>query len=55
MLSLIRRITAAHTAHVVATTTFCEGCAEPVCTTACRAEAARTRGYERAALATVRI
>ncbi|MDI1463333.1 hypothetical protein QEZ54_20325 [Catellatospora sp. KI3] len=55
MLSLIRRVTAARTARIVATTTFCEGCTEPVCTAACRAEAARTLGYERAALTTVRI
>ncbi len=51
MLALIRRAVASRAARTVATTSFCEECAEPVCTAACRAEATRTRGYERAAVA----
>ncbi|WP_186316242.1 hypothetical protein [Catellatospora sichuanensis] len=54
MIALIRRFAAARTAHVVQTTSFCEGCTEPVCTAACRAEAARTRGHERVATTGIR-
>lgn len=50
MLALIRRAAAARAARIAATTSFCEECAEPVCTAACRAEATRSRGYERAAV-----
>lgn len=54
MITLIRRLAAARSAHVVETTSYCEGCAEPVCTAACRAEAARSRGYERPATTGIR-
>ena len=49
MIVMFRRAAAARAARIAATTTFCEQCPEPVCTTACRAEAARARGYERIA------
>ncbi|GAA1615778.1 hypothetical protein ACFQY4_17880 [Catellatospora bangladeshensis] len=55
MLALIRRAAAARAARIAATTTYCEQCPEPVCTAACRAEAARTRGHEHAAAVGFRI
>jgi Fe-S-cluster-containing dehydrogenase component len=51
MIAFLRRLAEARTARHLESVSFCEGCAQPVCTAACRAEAALTRAHERGAIA----
>jgi Fe-S-cluster-containing dehydrogenase component len=55
MIAYLRRAVEARTARRLAAVSYCEGCAQPVCTAACRAEAAVTRAHDSAAYAGLRI
>jgi len=46
MLAYLRRVAEARTTHRLAAVTYCEGCAQPVCDAACRADAALSRAHE---------
>ena len=50
MFAYLRRVAEARTARRVAAVSYCEGCAQPVCTAACRADAAISRAHETVAL-----
>ena len=50
MFAYLRRAAAARTARQLAAISYCEGCAQPVCTAACRADAAVSRAHETVAL-----